>query len=62
MKTYKIEVRLQGAGGTAWVTATPETFEAENLVEALKIVAQDSQFPDNDLVKTLGVRLEEIKE
>ena len=62
MKKFKIEVVLRGAGGTVTAPMTPDTLEAESLMEALKILAENANFPDNDLVKTIGVLLTEVEE
>lgn len=56
MPTWRLELTVKGPVGTAKVEATPPTFEASSLAEALELLARSS-FPDNDFVRTIGVSL-----
>lgn len=61
MKTYKIMITIRSATGTTIVPPNPETFEAENLEEALSILAK-APFPNNNLFETIGVKLQLVEE
>ena len=61
MNKYKISVTIRGAGGTSTVPSTPVVIEAESFEHAFRILSEDAQFPNNDLVETIAVKLELVQ-
>lgn len=61
MATYELLLTIKGPAGTATVPATPPTFEAESLKEALGLLAQ-AELPDNAMIRTIGVSLKRVSD
>ena len=59
MATYELVLRIRGPARELDIPATPPTFEADSFKEALQILA-NSEFPDNDMVKTVGLTLKRV--
>lgn len=57
---WRVLIHLKGAAGKITIPATPPTFEADSLQEAVERL-NVSALPDNDLVKTIGITLELVE-
>jgi hypothetical protein len=55
MATYEILVRLKGPAGEVLAPATPPSFEAASMKEALTRIADGFEVPDNETIIAVGV-------